>query len=534
MRVFAMTAAFAALCCFCLTQSIQAQTPAFTYQGKLTDSSVTANGQYDFTFKLFTAVSGGTQIGMDVLSDDVQVTAGIFTVNLDFGAATFIAGADRYLEIAVRPGASTGTFTPLAPRQPITSSPYSIKTQNATSADSLSASCVLCVTDAHIVSIDGPKISGTVANAVVPAGNISGVLGTSQGGTGIGPANPPADTYLRSNGFGWTASGLSGNGSGLTNLNGANITNNTINAAALAPEVVQSKLSLLGSLRWDLLRSQSDFATGTNPRGVAFDGSNIWIANSGSSNVTKLRASDGVNLGTFLAGSVPIKIAFDGASIWVANLGGNTVTKLRASDGVNLGTFAVGSAPGPIAFDGANIWVVNLGSNNVQKLRATDGVSLGTFPVAANSEGIAFDGANMWVVSRTTGNVMKLRASDGASLGTFTVGGTAIGVAFDGANMWFAINNPSGIVTKLRASDGANLGTFPVGANPREIAFDGANIWVANGGSNNMTKLRASDGVNLGTFPVGTNPGEIAFDGANIWVSNNGSNNVTRLLPAFP
>jgi hypothetical protein len=39
-------------------------------------------------------------------------------------------------------------------------------------------------------------------------------------------------------------------------------------------------------------------------------------------------------------------VAFDGANIWVANnLNGGTVTKLRASDGVNLVTFAVGSFP---------------------------------------------------------------------------------------------------------------------------------------------------------------------------------------------
>jgi DNA-binding beta-propeller fold protein YncE len=43
------------------------------------------------------------------------------------------------------------------------------------------------------------------------------------------------------------------------------------------------------------------------------------------------------------------------------------VTKLRASDGVVLGTFAVGSSPGDVAFDGANIWVANYLSNSVSK-----------------------------------------------------------------------------------------------------------------------------------------------------------------------
>jgi DNA-binding beta-propeller fold protein YncE len=52
----------------------------------------------------------------------------------------------------------------------------------------------------------------------------------------------------------------------------------------------------------------------------------------------------------------------------VANETNNTVTKLRAADGANLGTFAAGTSPFGVAFDGANIWVANAGSNTVSKL----------------------------------------------------------------------------------------------------------------------------------------------------------------------
>ena len=97
------------------------------------------------------------------------------------------------------------------------------------------------------------------------------------------------------------------------------------------------------------------------PFGVAFDGANIWVTNAGANFVTKLRASDGANLGNFGAGSASLGLAFDGANIWVANQGSNTVTKLRASDGANLGNFSVGNAPFGVAFDGANIWVAESG-----------------------------------------------------------------------------------------------------------------------------------------------------------------------------
>src|SRR5262245_6187919 len=82
-----------------------------------------------------------------------------------------------------------------------------------------------------------------------------------------------------------------------------------------------------------------------------------------------MRASDGVTRGTFPTGSLPQRVAFDGASIWVANGPDDTVTKLRSSDGANLGPFAAGS-PERVAFDGANIWVTNA-FGGVTKLRAT-------------------------------------------------------------------------------------------------------------------------------------------------------------------
>jgi hypothetical protein len=94
----------------------------FTYQGRLTDGGNPANGVYDLQFILYDAVTGGAQVGPIVTSDDVAVANGLFTVNLDFG--NVYNGTSLFLDIAVRPGASAGTFTPLAPRQALTPTPY--------------------------------------------------------------------------------------------------------------------------------------------------------------------------------------------------------------------------------------------------------------------------------------------------------------------------------------------------------------------------------------------------------------------------
>jgi hypothetical protein len=59
-------------------------------------------------------------------------------------------------------------------------------------------------------------------------------------------------------------------------------------------------------------------------------------------------------------GEGPEALVFDESNVWVANNLDNTVTKLRASDGLTLGTFPVGRAPFGVAFDGANVWVTKL------------------------------------------------------------------------------------------------------------------------------------------------------------------------------
>ena len=65
----------------------RAQTTAFTYQGKLTDGSAQAAGNYDLQFALFDSGSNGNQIGSTIIRPNVPVSGGIFTVVLDFGSS---------------------------------------------------------------------------------------------------------------------------------------------------------------------------------------------------------------------------------------------------------------------------------------------------------------------------------------------------------------------------------------------------------------------------------------------------------------
>ena len=110
-----------------------AQPAAFTYQGRLIDTGAPATGLYDMRFVLRDALTAGNQVpGTPVPAGLVAVSNGQFTATLDFGAAAF-NGSPRWLEISVRTNGSLQVHTALAPRQPLTATPYATMASSAVS-----------------------------------------------------------------------------------------------------------------------------------------------------------------------------------------------------------------------------------------------------------------------------------------------------------------------------------------------------------------------------------------------------------------
>ncbi len=168
---------FAAILVVAVATAVSAQTSAFTYQGRFTDGGTAANGTYDMQFKLFDSptVGAGNQVGATVNAGGVIVTSGVFTVQLDFGAAVF-SGADRFLEIGVRPSGSVDPNTILSPRQYLTSAVYAIRAgsttiaDNATQLNGLAANQYVQTNDTRLTDARSPSAgsSNYIQNASLP------------------------------------------------------------------------------------------------------------------------------------------------------------------------------------------------------------------------------------------------------------------------------------------------------------------------------------------------------------------------------
>lgn len=532
-----------------LSFSAAAQNSAFNYQGSLVQNGTPANGQFDLVFRLFADSKGGNQLAPEITLENVQVTNGKFSVELSFDFQPFTSVAAQYLEIAVRPGSSTGEFTTLTPRQHLTSSPYAMKSafstfsvfaDNATNANNaLNAANADAVGGTPAVQII-KEGDFRLSNARLPLPGSADYVQNNSGSPQSASFNVAGNGKIGSS---LTVQGLtqlnsnvnvggviSGDGGGLTNLNGSNIIENSINASSLAPDSFPDarNLSQLGSLRWDqLARKVTHNGQG---KALVFDGTFMWVILTDGA-IRKFRVSDGGLVGFLSAGTQPGGAAFDGQNIWISDTAGNVVRKMRTYNGVVLGTYPVQNAPAGVAFDGTNIWVANTASDSITRIRASDGANLGNIACVGAFE-LAYDGESMWVSTNPFASLKRFRASDGVQNGSFGASSGMAGRTIDGRSVWYAQNYTTGcLIRQSSSSPGsescvASLNT----ADASDAIWDGTSMWVALN-NNTLLRVRTSDDAVIGLYPTVANPAAIAFDGSSVWVA--GTNEVRR-HPVFP
>ncbi|MEJ5312551.1 MAG: hypothetical protein WHX52_22520 [Anaerolineae bacterium] len=179
---------------------------AFTYQGQLKSGGSPVNGTCDFEFSLWNSAGGDLQVGTTQTKSNVTVSNGLFTIpDLDFGNNAFTGDA-RWLQIAVRCPAGSGSYTTLSPRQALTAAPYALSLRPGAVVEGGAPGAGLRVSNTAptgAYGVWGESVStygfGVYGYASAASGYAHGVFGrsASTGGSGVYGTAPALGV------FGW-------------------------------------------------------------------------------------------------------------------------------------------------------------------------------------------------------------------------------------------------------------------------------------------------------------------------------------------
>ena len=175
----------------------------FTYQGVLSDGGAPASGDFDFRFLLYDAEVGGLQAGSIVYVEDLTVTDGRMTTELDFGSV--FDGTALWLEVGVRDGVSTGAYTVLQPRQELTAAPFA---QHAQVADSAETATTATTADHATTAGDADTVDGQHGSYYLTWSNFTGIPGDLADGDDdtLGDLTCSSDEIAAWNGSAWNCS----------------------------------------------------------------------------------------------------------------------------------------------------------------------------------------------------------------------------------------------------------------------------------------------------------------------------------------
>ena len=338
---------------------------------------------------------------------------------------------------------ATSQYVALAPRQELTASPFSIRTLNANAADSLSADCVGCVTDAKIFTVSGSKVTGTVANAT----NADNATNAATANNALNLGGTAANNYLQKSGG--TITGnllvngvLSGNGSGLTNLPSSgglqwqNVTSTTVQAQSYRGYIAGNDAV------------QVVVALPTNPS----VGDTVRVTGAGAGGFSIAPNAGQTVVGAGIATPTPTTnwTPRESNRLW------NSVAS--SSDGTKLAAVVNGGQIYTSTDTGATWMPRDTNRNWVQVVSSADGVKLATTVSGIGQVYTSLDSGATWVPHATGASFLSSIASsaDGAKLAAVMQGGL-IYTSTDSGATWTPRESARTWKAIASSADGSNL-----------------------------------------------------------------------------
>jgi sugar lactone lactonase YvrE len=288
------------------------------------------------------------------------------------------------------------------------------------------------------------------------------------------------------------------------------------------------------------------------PTGVTTDGTNLYVANSGT--IYKVVIATGA-VTTLASQPGAYGITTDGTNLYVTYFtfdlttytGTGGVSKIAISTGVvsplagaaagyaeGTGSAALFNTPSGITTDGSNLYVADKGNNAIRKIVIATGQvttlagagwqtfgsadGIGSAATFHFPRGVVTDGTNLYVADTYSEKIRKIVIS---SATVTTLAGSGTQAYTDGTGIAASFNWPTGITT-----DGTNLYVTSQNAgshNVRKVVISSGVVTTIAGNA----YAQATDGV--GTAASFYNPNGITSDGTNLYVADFNNNKIRKI-----
>jgi len=302
-------------------------------------------------------------------------------------------------------------------------------------------------------------------------------------------------------------------------INGDNTV--TVYVALLPTSIVASQITLPAS------------TSGSIGGGASANG-NIYIANSGSNDVSVIPSTQNSVTTVVPVGTQPVMVAsnVNGNKAYAINHGSNNVTVIGTQDNSVITTIAVGSSPiwGVMSNDGNDVFIVNQGSGTVSVIDTALDKVITTITVGASPNFAFYDNVRKRVyVSNTGSSTISVIKADSIDLSAtpqilptkladvpIAAPAISVGAIADGTRAYAALSGcPAGInhttlLANLASCNGNRVavidavGLFQsklitVGSGAVSIApsNDGTRVYVPNAHDGNISIIRTSTDTEL-------------------------------------
>jgi class 3 adenylate cyclase/DNA-binding beta-propeller fold protein YncE len=245
-------------------------------------------------------------------------------------------------------------------------------------------------------------------------------------------------------------------------------------------------------------------------------------------------AATGEQVGGQRVGTSPGDVIVGESSIWVANVGSSTVSRIDPDTGVQLTIGGVGR-PSGLAYEGGadRLWVLDGLANKLTLVDSRTGAVLESF--RQSGRGIGYGAGAIWIADEITESVVVIDPASRQVIDTIALpaGSAPVAVAVADEAVWVAAKGTSSVHRIDPATRRLVGGPTTVIAAPTDIAVAGEDVWVASASGDAAIRLTAADGRVAQTLTdVCDEPGGVAAAPGTAWLTCRRDGTVLRLGPA--